>query len=229
MKGEITMTTFNRDGFLNKSTNTLNEIIDMLEKLPEIKLNDLKGEKTALVIIDMVNGFAREGALQSSRVEGIIPEIVSLSKACDALKIKKVAFADCHSNYSPEFESYPQHCICGTSEGEMVDEIKAVGGYTLISKNSTNGFLEEKFAQWLEENGDTDTFIITGDCTDICIQQFAVTLKTWFNSQNKKSRVIVPMNAVETYDLGLHDGDLMHIFALYNMILNGIEVVARVE
>ena len=229
MKGEITMTTLNRDGFLNKSTNTLIEIIDMLEKLPAIKLNDLKGEKTALVIIDMVNGFAREGALQSSRVEGLIPEIVTLSKACDDLKIKKVAFADCHSNYSPEFESYPKHCICGTSEGEIVDEIKEVGGYTLISKNSTNGFLEEKFAQWLEENGDTDTFIITGDCTDICIQQFAVTLKTWFNRQNKNSRVIVPMNAVETYDLGVHDGDLMHVFALYNMILNGIEVVAKVE
>lgn len=47
--------------------------------------------------------------------------------------------------------------------------------------------------------------------------------------QNKKARVIVPVNTVETYDLGLHDGDLMNIMALYNMMINGIEVVAGVE
>ncbi len=41
--------------------------------------------------------------------------------------------------------------------------------------------------------------------------------------------MIVPANTVETYDLGLHSGDLMHVMALYNMIINGIEVVAGVE
>ena len=219
----------NKNDFFNKSVTALDEILEMLQKLPAIKLNDLVVKQTALVIVDMVNGFAREGALQSARVEALIPEIVRLSKACDEFNIKMVAFADCHSNSSPEFEAYPQHCLCGTNEGEIVDEIMEVGGYTLISKNSTNGFHEKEFAYWLEQNRDIDTFIVTGDCTDICIQQFAITLKTWFNSQDKKSRVIVPLNAVETYDLGLHDGDLMNVMALYNMIINGVEVVKKVE
>lgn len=215
--------------FLNRSTEILGGIFDMLSELSGIKLKDLEGKQTALVIVDMVNGFAREGALMSPRVEGLIPEIAKLSKLCDNFAIKKLAFADCHTLVSPEFEAYPSHCIEGTSEGEIVDELKEIGGYTLIPKNSTNGFLEKEFQKWLEENEQIKNFIISGDCTDICIQQFAVTLKTWFNLHDKKVRVIVPINAVETYDFGLHDGDLVNIMALYNMILNGIEVVREVE
>ncbi|WP_010251170.1 cysteine hydrolase family protein [Acetivibrio cellulolyticus] len=223
------MKNINRKEFLKRSAQTLGEIVDMLEGLPEIKLKDLQCKQTALIIVDMINGFAREGALKSPRVEDLIPEIVKLSKKCTKMDIKKVAFADCHTEASPEFGAYPEHCMVGTSEAEIVDEIKEVGGYKLIPKNSTNGFHEEEFKKWLEENPQLNTFIITGDCTDICVQQFAITLKTWFNMQNKKYRVIVPVNAVETYDLGLHNGDLMNVMALYNMVINGIELVREIE
>jgi nicotinamidase-related amidase len=148
---------------------------------------------------------------------------------CDELGMTKIAFADCHTESSPEFDSYPKHCIAGTLEGEMVDEIKEIGGYFLIPKNSTNGFLEGEFQKWLEGNQQIDTFIMTGDCTDICIQQFAVTIKAWFNMHNKKVRVIVPIDTVETYDLGLHNADLMNMMALYSMIGNGIEVVKGIK
>lgn len=223
------MRMINKNEFIERSVNTLGEIFDMLAKLPAIELKDLQSKQTALVIVDMVNGFAREGALKSPRVEGIIAEIAKLSKTCNELHIARLAFADCHTKASPEFDTYPAHCMIGTSEGEMVDELKEPGGYTLISKNSTNGFLEEAFQKWLKENEHINTFVITGDCTDICVQQFAITLKTWFNMQNKRGRVIVPINAVETYDLNLHNGDLMNVMALYNMIINGIEVAQGVN
>jgi nicotinamidase-related amidase len=218
-----------KNEFLKRSGETLEEIFDMLAKLPAIQLKDLQGKQTALVIVDMVNGFAREGALKSPRVEGLIPEIAELSKACDELQITKLAFADCHTKASPEFDAYPAHCMIGTSEGEIVDELREIGGYTLIPKNSTNGFLEEEFQKWFKENEHINTFVITGDCTDICVQQFAVTLKTWFDMQNKKARVIIPVNTVETYDFGIHNGDLMNVMALHNIMTNGIEVVAGVE
>jgi nicotinamidase-related amidase len=223
------MRMINKNEFLKRSVETLEEIFDMLAKLPAIQLKDLQGKQTALVIVDMVNGFAREGALKSPRVEGLIPEIAELSKACDELQITKLAFADCHTKASPEFDAYPAHCMIGTSEGEIVDELREIGGYTLIPKNSTNGFLEEEFQKWFKENEHINTFVITGDCTDICVQQFAVTLKTWFDMQNKKARVIIPLNTVETYDFGIHNGDLMNVMALHNIMTNGIEVVAGVE
>lgn len=223
------MKMINKNEFIESSVKTLGEIFDILAKLPAIQLKDLQGKQTALVIVDMINGFVREGALKSPRVEGLIPEIAKLSKTCDELHITKLAFADCHTIASPEFDAYPEHCMIGTSEGEMVDELRELGGYTLIPKNSTNGFQEAAFQQWLKENEHINDFVITGDCTDICIQQFAVTLKTWFNMQNKKVRIIVPINTVDTYDLDLHNGDLMNVMALYNMMINGIEVVQGVE
>ncbi len=223
------MKKINRDEFIKRSAQTIKEMLDMLEGLDGIKLKDLKGEQTALFIVDMINGFAREGALKSQRVEELIPEIVSLSKKCDELGIQKLVFADCHTDASPEFGAYPKHCMEGTTEAEVVDEIKEVGGFKLIEKNSTNGFHEEEFKKWFNENPQITNFVVTGDCTDICVQQFAITLKTWFNMQNKNYRVIVPINAVDTYDLGVHNGDLLNVMAFYNMIINGVEVVRDIE
>jgi hypothetical protein len=54
-------------------------------------------------------------------------------------------------------------------------------------------------------------------------------------NNNSRLRVIVPENAVQTYDtpvhianeIGIlpHDGDVLHLMSLYQMALNGIEVV----
>lgn len=219
----------NKQDFLKKSNETLNKILDFIDGLPKLKLRDLPNEETVLIIVDMINGFAREGALQSPRVEGLIPQITELSKECGKLGVKKIVFADCHTDESPEFSAYPAHCKCGTSESEVVDEIKSVGSYLLINKNSTNGFIEDEFQKWLKNNGKIKNFIVVGDCTDICVQQFVITLKTWFNMQNKNVRVIVPVNAVDTYDFEMHDADLMNVTAIYNMYGNGIEPVSEIE
>lgn len=218
-----------RDGFIRKSTDTLNGLYGFLSELKPLKLESLPLKETALVIIDMINGFAREGALMSPRVEALIPVIAELSEQCGKHGVKKLAFADNHTGASPEFGAYPPHCLTGTSESEIVDELKDIGGYQLIPKNSTNGFLEKKFREWLEENERIRTFLIVGDCTDICIQQFAVTLKTWFNRRNESSRIIVPVNAVDTYDLGMHDADLLNVVTLFSMTGNGVELVSSIE
>lgn len=223
------MIKINKEDFIKNGAQTLGEIFEILTNLPVVKLNELEAGDTAMAIVDMINGFAREGVLKSPRVEALIPEITALSKACDKQGIVKIAFADCHTEASPEFGAYPVHCMNGTNEAEVVDEIKEAGGYKLIPKNSTNGFLENEFQKWLDVNCQIKNFIITGDCTDICVQQFAITLKTWFNMKNEKVRVIVPVNAVDTYDLGAHNGDLMNVMALYNMIVNGVEVVSKIK
>jgi nicotinamidase-related amidase len=219
----------NKTDFLASSNKSLGEIFDLLAKASAVQLKDLPPKRTALVMLDVINAFTREGTLKSPRIERIIPEIVKLSRKCDELKIAKLAFADNHNPASPEFEAYGAHAIAGTHESEIVDELKEVGGYILVPKNSTDSFLEEGFQKWFRENPKIDTYIVTGDCTDICIQQFAVAIKSWFNMQNKKSRIIVPVNAVETYDLGMHEANLMHVMALYFMMINGIEIVKEVR
>ena len=49
----------------------------------------------------------------------------------------------------------------GTLEAEVISELQEIGGYHLINKNSTNGFIEPEFQQWLKENQNINTYIIT--------------------------------------------------------------------
>jgi len=197
--------------------------------LTDIPLASLDPNRTVLIVVDMINGFAKAGALYSPRVEALIPTIEGLSRACSDRSIPQLAFMDSHPENSLEFLSYPPHCLEGTDESQLVEELQKANALMLIKKNSTNGFLEPEFQKWLEDHPKTDTFIVVGDCTDICIQQFAVTLKCSFNRINRSSRVIVPMNGVNTFDFGVHNGDLMHAVALMMMQGSGVEVARGID
>jgi nicotinamidase-related amidase len=217
-----------REDFIRKSASTLGNIYDHINTLKDLPLNCLDPGKTALVMVDVINGFTREGTLKSARMEALIPVIAGLSEECAKRGIARIAFADSHAEKSPEFDSYPVHCLAGTPESEVVDELKKHPGYLLIQKNSTNGLLENGFQDWLERNGRIRNFIVVGGCTDICVLQFALSLKTWFNIRNEKSRIIVPIDAVDTYDSPQHDGDLLNAVSLHIMEGSGIEPVKTV-
>lgn len=210
---------------LESAESFLRASAEEINSLKSISLREVIPERTMLVVIDIVNGFVREGAMASLRIEDIIPPTVQLMKKCAAEGISITAFADCHNRDCIEFEAFPPHCIKGTSESEIVDEIKAQGGYTLIEKNSTNGFHEDKFREILS---DKDTFIISGDCTDICVMQFCLTLKTYMTANNKKCRIIIPADCIETYDAPAHSGDFMNIAAYKLMSCSGIEFVSEI-
>ena len=185
---------------IKSSETSLTKMVNLLNESPSVCLSSLDPNQTALIIVDMVNGFVKMGPMSSPRIQTIIDPICDLLKRANDSQIDVVAFADCHQTDSIEFNSYPAHCIKGEVESEIIDEIKQAGPYHLIEKSSTNGFLEPAFHQWLENHPLINQFIIVCDCTDICVEQFAITLKTYFITQNKISRIIVPMNSVETYD-----------------------------
>lgn len=217
--------------FSNEAVNTAKkaagEIAEEINGLEAMSFDQIPAEDTAMVIVDAVNGFIREGAMSSKRIESIIPNIVSLMKKCREKNIPIAAFADCHGESCAEFESFPPHCIKGTSESEIVDEIKTEGGYKLIEKNSTNGFHEKEFVNCLETNGKS-RFIVTGDCTDICVLQFCLSLKTWFTQKNLRSEIIIPLNCVETYDAPYHEAGFMSLAAYKILKDSGIKFVSEI-
>jgi len=209
--------------------NVVIELVNEINGLPTMSLSDFAPEKTAMIVVDVVNGFIREGAMASPLVEDIIPEVAKLMDKCNKAEVPVVAFADCHKEDCSEFASFPPHCIENTSESELVDELKKVGGYFLMKKNSTNGFHEKIFKQCLIQNPTTNTFIVVGDCTDICVMQFCLTLKTWYTQQNRNIDIYIPVNAVETYDAPGHDADFMNIAAYKLMKDSGIKFVKEIK
>ena len=62
---------------------------------------------TALIVIDMVNGFVKEGPLSSDNAMAINKPIARLMQICVTNGMHCVVFADSHTMESPEFEIYP--------------------------------------------------------------------------------------------------------------------------
>ncbi|AYE32987.1 isochorismatase family cysteine hydrolase [Clostridium septicum] len=207
---------------------TIERIQEEINSIKKITLDEIKGKK-ALIIVDMVKGFYNIGPLASSRVSKVINPISILANKFE--NDEKIFFIDSHTKNSVEFKSYPIHCVKESVEEELIDEIKVISKLTkskIIKKNSINGFHSIEFKNWLENNMDIDTFVITGVCTDICVETFALTLSTYFHELNVEKNIIVPMNMVETYDFGNHNGDLMNLITFFKLKSNGIKVVKSI-
>ncbi|MEW5985646.1 MAG: isochorismatase family cysteine hydrolase [Chloroflexota bacterium] len=226
---------------LEKSRPFLDYILTWMEERPAIPLSDVARDPqaTAVISVDVINGFCHEGPLASPRVRDIIRPIVRLFEKAHALGVAHIILTqDTHDPQAVEFQSYPPHCIRGTAESESVPEFKTLpfyGRMTVIPKNSISSTIETALAGWLEERPEVNTFIVVGDCTDLCTYQLAMGLRLRANARNLRQRVIVPVDCVDTYDLPVavaqeigavpHDGDLLHLVFLYSMMLNGVEVV----
>lgn len=197
-------------------------------------------ERVAVLSIDMINGFCKEGPLSGPRVGALIPPVVDVFKRAYALGVRALALTqDTHDPNTPEFGAYPPHCIAGTSESQTVSELAELpfaDSVAVIEKNSLSSHLGTRLGAWLAEHPQVDTFIIIGDCTDLCVYSAAMHLRLEANALNLQRRVIVPAAAVDTFDtpvsvareLGImaHDGDLHHVLFLHHMAQNGVEVVA---
>lgn len=197
--------------------------------LPSLPASVLMDGKTALVIVDMINGFLTEGVLASPRSASVLPAVEKLLRFARENNIPAAAFADCHAEDSIEFQAFPTHCLAGTGESEIAPSLCEIGGFNRIEKNSTNGFLTEGFQDFLANHPEYERFVVCGVCTDICVMQFALSLKCFGNQQNRPLEVIVPVNAVETYDAPNHNAELMQVMALQFLAQAGITLTAEVD
>ena len=159
-----------------------------------------------LVVVDMVNGFIKEGNMADPRINHITERIASL--VANAIKEKEgVAFIkDTHDLDSAEFKKFPVHCVRGTGEEELIDELKKYESYGLsYEKNSTSTIFAPGFMNDIQEMKKLREVIITGCCTDICVLNLAIPLTNYFDQNNRKVEVSVIKDAVETYNSDTHD------------------------
>lgn len=221
----------------------LEYLTDFYKNLKERAIDEVIGDvaKTAIISVDVTNAFCRTGNLASNRVATIIDPIVNLFNLGWSKGIHQIVLLhDCHTTHAEEFDAFGKHAICGTVESEAVDEIKSLPFYKdmdVIEKNSINPAQNTEFDKWLVDNPKIRTFIVFGDCTDLCIYQTAMHLRTDANARDIARKIIIPEDCVETYDISVegaknspaepHPGDLMHMLFLHHMFLNGIEIYKK--
>lgn len=171
----------------------------------------------ALFVVDMINGFVKEGAMHDCKIMDIVPVILNQVKEFEG---DCYFIRDAHDQEAIEFKSFPCHCIKGSSESEVIDELKPFVQHEIL-KNSTNAFhaidkgLFDKY----------DEIVLCGCCTDICVLQFALSLKTYLNQIDNSSKVKVLKDGVATYDAPHHKAEGYHMMALKLMEQSGIELV----
>lgn len=220
--------------------------IDYLEnwvsELPAVPLRAVVANptSTAVLCVDLINGFCTIGPLSSPRVQGIVSPIVKAFTAAHALGVTHFLLPqDTHDPQAVEFSNYPPHAVRDDIESQTVPELGALpfaDQFVIIEKNSISSAHNTALDAWLDAHPEVNTFIVTGDCSDLCTYQLAMHLRLRANAhQLQDVRVVVPANCVQTYDtpvevaqrLGIpaHHGDLLHAVFLHNMAGNGVEVV----
>lgn len=213
-------------------------------------------KRTAVFCADMVNGFCKEGALASARIDAISKPVAELFGRMHSAGVETfVLVQERHHPQAKEFESFPPHCVAGTDEARTICELLALPfaeNFIVFYKNSlTPAFayrcdvfakdliLEHNFQSFLESRMPSiKTAIVVGNCTDLCVRELAMYLRLWANHHQQDMRVIIPENCVQTFDLPFdlavqigampHPGDMYHMLALYEMARNGIEVAREI-
>lgn len=204
-------------------------------------LSEYSSDQTALVSVDVVNGFCKEGNLASPRVGAIVEPVVALFETARNAGIEHyLLLQDSHPQGSKEFEVYPPHCREGSHEAKAVKELLDLSysnQFQTILKKTIHPGQETEFREWLLKHAHLRQFIVVGDCTDICVYLLALFLKTWHVQRDLSASIIVPADCVDTYDVPVdpqsdilpHPADLLHPIFLYHMQLNGVRIVRGIR
>jgi nicotinamidase-related amidase len=215
------------------------------ETLTDISFDEIAPDpnRSAVFSADMINGFLREGALATPRVNELTEPVVAIVQRAREHGIRAFVFLqDTHTEDNPEFQSYPPHAVSGTIESEMIPELANLpfaDTFTVIPKNSLNPALDTEFDDWLEGHPELRTAIVVGNCTDLCTYQLAMHLRMRANARGLQDfAVIVPEATTQTFSIPeyagqpagtAHPGDFFHQVFLYHMASNGIRVVRSIR
>ncbi|MGH6931578.1 MAG: isochorismatase family protein, partial [Dongiaceae bacterium] len=162
-----------------------------LRAIMPIKLEPLTvgKQKTGLVIVDEVNGFATVGSgylappVENPQVTRMVEETDNLARAFSDQARPILAFLDTHIPGKPE-PPYPPHCEAGTGQENLVPQLlwlEQDQHATLVRKDCINGFVgsitkegRNQAVDWVNKHR-LEAVLVVGICTDICVMDFVLT------------------------------------------------------
>jgi nicotinamidase/pyrazinamidase len=164
----------------------------------------MRAERTALLVIDMINDFATPGgALYSEPVGAIVPavarEIGRAKAAGDAI----IFVCDAHLANDPEFTLFPPHALPGHGR-EIVAGLDTAGAAAIIPKRRYSAFFGTDLDEQLGALGVT-TLRLVGTCTNICV------FFTAADAASRAYQIEVVKDAVASFDSEAHTDALREL------------------
>lgn len=124
-----------------------------------------------LIVIDMLNGFCREGYNLS--LPNYNPNIeIYIKKQIEKYLLngdKIIFMCDNHKLSDPEInDPYPPHCMEGTVEAEIIDTFSDYKKNALIIHKHTLSIMYQTGLEPILQELNPDEIELVGVCTDIC-------------------------------------------------------------
>lgn len=179
-------------------------------------------------IVDMIEGFAREGALASPRVAALIPKQVAFLERVPPDTVV-IIVGDAHDPNDPEFKVMPVHCLRDTEEAKVCHEILEVcqrRGLTVHYEPKTcySAFFHtglefhHLFRQRIK-------WVMFGCVTDVCIS--ANVQEMFYRGRH----VILAKDLIDTYEMPGHDPAEFNklFFETYMPATWGVEITTSTE
>jgi nicotinamidase/pyrazinamidase len=164
-----------------------------------------------ILVVDVLKGFCKNGNLASERLASVVPGISAYLEGELAAGAKAIFLADTHTPEDPEFAMFPPHCVLGSGEEEIVDELRRFSQRApVVRKSRFSGFYLTHLDELLGELR-PDVVEVVGVCTDICV------LHTVADLRNRDYEVVVRRDLVETYDAPGHEAAAVNRWALAHM------------
>lgn len=197
-------------------------------------MKNLKIYKKVLIVVDMVNGFVNEGVLHDKKIREVIPEQLELIEKYQKEGQLVIFIKDTHVKNAKEFKRFgnTEHCLKGTHEADLVDEIKdyEVKPNTIsVEKNSTSFMEAPYFRKIIQELNNVEEVDIIGCCTDICVANGAIGLANYFDQWNRDVEIRVHEDAIETYGADFHNRDEYANAAKLLMKQQGIQLIKKIN
>lgn len=162
--------------------------------------------KQALLVIDMLNDFVREGGALyiGPAARGVISEGRAVIEQARVDGVPVVYLCDRHRAGDAEFNMFAPHCLGGSEGAEIVAALQPRPGEVVIPKRRYSAFFGTELELLLREMKVKELTLV-GVCTNICV------LYTAADARMRGWDVQVPARAVASFD------EEAHRFALREM------------
>ncbi len=200
----------------------------------KIKDNNQKKEylgeiKELLVLIDMVNGFVKEGPLSSTSIMEVVPRQKALLKEYQEKSDgANVIVRDVHNNDSVEFKTFGPHCVKGSGEELLIPELEEFHQNAFdFEKNSTNFMMAPGVIPFFEKMIKLKKVAFAGCLSEVCVKNAAITARNYFDQVNRDVEVGVYADAIDTFDAPLHNNYEVTKTAIADMEANGVKIYRK--
>lgn len=195
-------------------------------------MKKLEDVQKVLYNIDMNNGFVNFGAMANPSYNELVPEQLKLIEKMRKEEGIVNFILEGHAEDALEFQSYPQHCVLGTPEADLIPQLiteqNKPDTYTFY-KNCINGMLNLDVQEQIRRLKNLKEVIYNGVCADLCVMDFARTNARFLDQINKETKLFVVKSTIDTFNAPGHDREEWIDIACRVMQQAGIEVVENVE